>query len=85
MEKIMGKVVGVFIPEEYNNGILLDVMDRNNIGFRIDVDEKVQEYIYEQNDLNSKIMKGDIVLLIKQNISGKEFVDIELYDGVDYE
>ena len=85
MEKIMGKVVEVFIPEEYNNGILLDVMDRNNIGFRIDVDGKVQEYIYEQNDLNSKIMKGDIVLLIKQNISGKEFVDIELYDGVDCE
>ena len=81
----MGKVVEVFIPEEYKNGILLDVMDRNNIGFKIDVDEKVQEYIYEQNELNSKIMKGDIVLLIKQNISGKEFVDIELYDGVDYE
>lgn len=85
MEKIMGKVVEVFIPEEYNNGILLDVMDRNNIGFRIDVDGKVLEYIYEQNELNSKIMKGDIVLLVKQNISGREFVDIELYDGVDYE
>ena len=85
MKKIIGKVVEVFIPEEYKNGILLDVMDRNNIGFRIDVDGKVQEYIYEQNDLNSKIMKGDIVLLIKQIISGKEFVDIELYDGVDYE
>ena len=85
MEKIIGKVVEVFIPEEYKDGILLDVMDRNNIGFRIDVDGKVQEYIYEQNDLNSKIMKGDIVLLIKQIISGKEFVDIELYDGVDYE
>ena len=85
MEKIIGKVVEVFIPEEYKDGILLDVMDRNNIGFKVDVDGKVQEYIYEQNDLNSKIMKGDIVLLIKQIISGKEFVDIELYDGVDYE
>ena len=85
MEKIMGKVVEVFIPEEYKNGILLDVMDRNNICFRIDVDGVINEYIYEQNELNSKIMKGDIVLLIKQNISGKEFVDIELYDGVDYE
>lgn len=85
MEKIMGKVVEVFIPEEYKNGILLDVMDRNNIGFRIDVDGVINEYIYEQNELNSKIMKGDIVLLVKQNISGKEFVDIELYDGVDYE
>lgn len=85
MGKIMGKVVEVFIPEEYKNGILLDVMDRNNIGFRIDVDGVINEYIYEQNELNSKIMKGDIVLLIKQNISGKEFVDIELYDGVDYE
>ena len=85
MEKIIGKVVEVFIPEEYKDGILLDVMDGNNIGFKVDVDGKVQEYIYEQNELNSKIMKGDIVLLIKQNISGKEFVDIELYDGVDYE
>lgn len=85
MEKIMGKVVEVFIPEEYNNGILLDVMDRNNIGFKVDVDGAIKEYTFLQNELNSKIMKGDIVLLIKQNISGKEFVDIELYDGVDYE
>lgn len=85
MKKIIGKVVEVFIPEEYKNGILLDVMDRNNIGFKIDVDGVINEYIYEQNELNSKIMKGDIVLLVKQNISGREFVDIELYDGVDYE
>lgn len=85
MKKIIGKVVEVFIPEEYKNGILLDVMDRNNIGFKIDVDGVINEYIYEQNELNSKIMKEDIVLLIKQKISGKEFVDIELYDGVDYE
>lgn len=85
MEKIIGKVVEVFIPEEYKDGILLDVMDRNNIGFKIEVDGVIEEYIYEQNELNSKIMKGDIVLLIKQIISGKEFVDIELYDDVDYE
>ncbi len=35
MEKIIGKVIEIFIPEEYKDGILLDVMDRNNIGFRI--------------------------------------------------
>ena len=35
MAKTIGKVIEVYIPEQYQNGGLLDVMDRTNIGFKI--------------------------------------------------
>lgn len=34
MIKTIGRVIEVFIPEQYKNGNLLDVMDRTNIGFK---------------------------------------------------
>ena len=33
MEELYGIVKEVYIPEEYKNGQLLDIMDRNVIGF----------------------------------------------------
>ena len=41
--------------------------------------------IVQQNDENANIMKNDLVEIIEQTISGKEFIDIRLYDGDDYE
>ena len=35
MIKTIGRVIEVFIPEQYKNGNLLDVMDRTNIGFKV--------------------------------------------------
>lgn len=81
MNKITGKVIGVFIPNEYKNGNLLDVMDRTNIGFKVETSEGIKEIITEQNELNAKILKNDLVIIIEQTISGKDFVDIELYEG----
>ena len=82
MEKLYGIVKEVYIPEEYKNGNLLDVMDRSVIGFKVLIDEDIQEFQFEQDEFNVKIMKNDEVLIIKQVIDGKEYIDIE---GVDYE
>lgn len=82
VEKLYGTVKEVYIPEEYKNGNLLDIMDRNIIGFKVLIDDEIQDFRFEQDEFNVKIMKNDEVLIIKQVIDGKEYVDIE---GVDYE
>lgn len=81
MNKITGKVIEVFIPKEYKDDNLLDVMDRTNIGFKVETSEGIKEIITEQNELNAKILKNDLVAILEQTISGKDFVDIELYEG----
>ncbi len=82
MEKLYGIVKEVYIPEEYKNGNLLDVMDRSVIGVKVLIDDDVQDFQFEQDEFNVQIMKNDEVLIIKQVIDGKEYIDIE---GVDYE
>ena len=47
----------------------------------ISADDTIKEIIQEQNEFNAKIMKNDLVAIIKQTISDKDFVDIELYEG----
>ena len=81
MIKTIGRVIEVFIPEQYKNGNLLDVMDRTNIGFKVVTNNSMSDIIVEQNELNAKIMKNDLVTIIEQTISGKDFIDIELYEG----
>ena len=81
MIKTVGKVIEVFIPEEYKNGNLLDIMDRNNIGFKVITDNGIKEVTQKQDEFNTQIMKDDIVLITEQTISGKYFIDIELYEG----
>ena len=78
MERKVGRVIEVFIPEEDN-------LNDMNIGFKVLVDDDVIEIIEEQNESNINILKGDLVLITKQVISNKEFIDIELYNGDLYE
>ncbi|MBQ7141018.1 MAG: hypothetical protein IJO32_05895 [Bacilli bacterium] len=85
MEKLIGKVTNVFIPNEYKNNELIDVMNSNKIGFIVVTENGVIEIIQEQDEFNSKILRDDLVIITKQNISEKEFTDIELYDGDEYE
>jgi len=85
MTKKIGKVIDVFIPEEYNKGRLIDVMDSTKIGFKIMIEDEIIEIIEEQDEYNAEIQIDDIVVITKQNISGKDFIDIELYDGDVYE
>lgn len=81
MIKTIGRVIEVFIPDQYKNDDLLDVMDRTNIGFKVVTNNSMRDIIVEQNELNAKIMKNDLVTIIEQTISGKDFIDIELYEG----
>lgn len=74
MERKVGRVIEVFIPEEDN-------LNDMNIGFKVLVDDDVIEIIEEQNESNINILKDDLVMITKQVISNKEFIDIELYDG----
>ena len=82
MEKLYGIVKEVYIPEQYKNGQLLDIMDRNVIGFKVLIDDSIQSFEFEQDEFNVQIMKDDEVVITKQIIDGKEYIDIE---GVDYE
>lgn len=80
MEKLIGKVIEVFIPKDK-----LDIMNSKNIGFKILINNEIIEIIQEQDTNNSHIYKNDLVIITKQVISGKVFYDIEMYDGDDYE
>ena len=74
MSEKVGKVIEVFIPNGEN-------IDSNKIGFKVMLDATIIEIIQEQNDINASLMKGDSVLITKQVITGKEFIDIEgVYD-----
>jgi hypothetical protein len=85
MKEYIGRVVEVYLPEQYKNGNLLDVMDRTNIGFKVMTEDGLKDIVVDQNEDNAKIMKKDIVVITEQEVSGKVFTDIELYDGEDYE
>ena len=85
MKITKGKVIEVYIPEQYKNGALLDVMDRTNVTFKIMTNNGLKEVMVEQNEENAMIMKNDLVEIIEQTISGENFVDIRLYGGEDNE
>ena len=65
MTKTIGKVIEIYIPKQYKNDELLDVMDRFNIGFKIKTQDDIKNIILEVNELNSKIMKNDLVVIIE--------------------
>ena len=81
MKQELGKVIEVFIPQEYKDNKLIDVMDTKNIGFKVMTEDGIKEIIQEQNEINSNIMKNDTVLITEQTISNKKFIDIELYEA----
>lgn len=78
VERLYGIVKEVYIPNEYNeNNNLLDIMDRHNIGFVIDIAGKLEKYEFEQDEFNTDIYKDDYVMITKQIVDGVNFVDIE--------
>ena len=85
MTKTIGKVIEVYIPKQYKNGGLLDFMDITNIGFKVMTGDGVKDIVLEANELNAKIIKDDLVLIVEQDISGRHFIDIEAYEGDSYE
>ena len=45
MKQELGKVIEVFIPQEYKDNKLIDIMDVKNIGFRVKTEDGMQEVI----------------------------------------
>lgn len=85
MKKTIGKVIEVSIPEQYKNGLLLDVMDRTVTLFKIYTKEGIKEITIEDNEETAYIRKDDLVMIIEQTISGKDFIDIRKFNGDNYE
>lgn len=81
MNEFIGKVVDVFIPKQLKNGHLLDNLDSNQVGFKIETSDGIKEVVVEQNSKNAQIMKGDFLIVLEQEIDNKSFIDIEVYDG----
>ena len=74
MRQLIGKVLKVFIPSSD-----VDKM----IAFQVETKEGIYEVIEEQTEENANIYKDDMVLLTFQNIDGKEFTSIDLYEAGD--
>ena len=74
MRQLVGQVLRVFIP---NSDV--DKM----IAFQVETEEGIYEIVQKQIEENANIYKGDIVLLTFQNIDGKEFTSIDLYEAGD--
>lgn len=80
MNKVVGKVIEVYIPEQYKNNGLLDVMDRTIIGFKVETDNGIKDVVFDQDELTASIMKNDLVWLVYKVESEEEFISILPYE-----
>lgn len=78
MRQTKGIVTEVFMPNEYREELLLDTLDNNVIGFKVNTSNGERVIIEEIDEFNSQIMKDDLVLITEQTIDGHYFIDIEL-------
>lgn len=78
MRQTKGIVIEVFMPNEYREELLLDTLDNNVIGFKVNTSDGERVIIEEIDEFNSQIMKDDLVLITEQTIDGHYFIDIEL-------
>lgn len=65
---MLGEVIEVYIPDEYKNASLIDVMDRTLIGFKIRTEKEIKNIVVKQDEDNSRILKGDTVILDNNTI-----------------
>ena len=69
---MIGRVIEIYIPEEYNNGRKISYLDSNKIGFKVEINNQVKNIIVRQNDDNSLIHVGDLVNIKMINIENKD-------------
>lgn len=81
MRQTKGIVTEVFMPNEYREELLLDTLDNNVIGFKVNTSNGERVIIEEIDEFNSQIMKDDLVLITEQTIDGHYFIDIELTEN----
>lgn len=75
---MLGEVIEVYIPDEYKNASLIDVMDRTLIGFKIRTEKEIKNIVVKQDEDNSRILKGDTVILDNNTI--KLLEDEDFYE-----
>lgn len=75
---MLGEVIDVYLPDEYKNGNLIDVMDRTNIGFKVKIDDEIKDIVVKQDEDNVRILKGDTVVINNKNI--KRIEDEDYYE-----
>lgn len=80
MRQTKGIVTEVFMPKKYREELLLDTIDNNVIGFKVNTSDGERVIIEEIDEFNSQIMKDDLVLITEQTIDGHYFIDIELIE-----
>ena len=76
MNKYIGKVIEIYIPDEYKNGELLDIMDRTLLGFKVMMDSGIRDIVVKSNYDNAKITKGK---LVEVTVNGDD-ISIMLYE-----
>ena len=76
MNKYIGKVIEIYIPDEYKNGELLDIMDRTLLGFKVIMDNEIRDIVVKSNYDNAKITKGK---LVEVTVNGDD-ISIMLYE-----
>ena len=76
MNKYIGKVIEVYIPDEYKNGELLDIMDRTLLGFKVMTDNGIRVIVVKSNYDNAKITKWK---LVEVTVNGDD-ISIVLYE-----
>ena len=76
MNKYIGKVIEIYIPDEYKNGELLDIMDRTLLGFKVMTDNGIRDIVVKSNYDNTKITKGK---LVEVTVNGDD-ISIMLYE-----
>ena len=72
----IGIVKEVFIEEE-------DFLNAKNIGFIIEVDNKLIKIVEKQKSNNINILKNDKVYVSKKIVDGKEYFNIRKVDDYD--
>ena len=68
MKKLKGRVIEVFIPDDFDT----------KIGFRIETNEGIKEIILEQDHYNTQILREDEVVFTEQMIQDKYVVGLTL-------
>lgn len=81
MDKQLGIIKEIFIPEGTGKDFYIDVMDSNKIGFIVSTDDKEIRVIGKQDDFNSQLFKGDKVYVKKYVDGSNNFYTIEPAKG----
>ena len=71
-DKMIGRVIEIYIPEDYNNGRKISYLDSNKVGFKVEINHQIKDFIVRQNNDNSLIHVDDLVKIEMVNIENKD-------------